>query len=254
LRYSALDSAATVPLMPSTAEWVDALRALLGDDPLALALAWARALPLLILVPAFGLGGVAAPIRAALAFGIAGCIAPALHGVSAGDVPFWFALVREAAGGVPLALATASILWAAVMAGGLVDNLRGGRESVDLPVLDEPSTLFGALFGLLVAIGFLETGGAERVASALAAPHLHTTFAVAAERLADSVGIAVAVAAPLVAGSLLLELAGAFIARAASPAYVAPLVAPLRSLGVLLVVWLALDRVVGLLLVLAARA
>jgi len=240
--------------MPALVEWSAALQALLGDDPLAWALAWARALPLLVIVPAFGLGGVAAPIRVALAFGIAGCIAPALHGSVATGVPYWLALLREAASGVPVALGTAAILWAAVMAGGLIDNLRGGRESADLSVQGEPSTLFGAMFGLLAALGFLETGGASRVASALAEPRLHTTFAVAAERLSESVGIAVAVAAPLVVGSLLIELAGAFVARAASPAYVVPLIAPLRSLGVLFVVWLALDRVVELLVVLASRA
>ena len=240
--------------MPGIDEWSTALRAMLGDDPLAWALAWARALPLLVIVPAFGLSGVAAPIRVALAFGIAGCIAPALHGIATAGVPFWFALLREALSGIPVALATAAILWAAVMAGGLIDNLRGGRESVELPVLDEPTTLFGAMFGLLVALGFLETGGAARVAAALAEPRLHATFAVAAERLSASVGIAVAVAAPLVVGSLLLELGGALVARAASPAYIAPLVAPLRSLGVLFVVWLALDRVVELLIVLASQA
>jgi hypothetical protein len=107
---------------------------------------------------------------------------------------------------------------------------------------------------LLASLGFLETGGAERMARALAEPRLHTSFAIAAERLAASAGIAVAIAAPLVVGSVLLELAGAFVARAASPAYIAPLVAPVRSLGLLFVVWLALDRVVELLVVLAAQA
>jgi hypothetical protein len=110
------------------------------------------------------------------------------------------------------------------------------------------------LLGLLVALGFLETGGVERLATALAEPRLHASFAVAAERLTSSVGIAVAIAAPLVVGSILLEMASAFVARAASPAYVAPLVAPMRSLGLLCVVWLALNRIVELLVVLAAKA
>jgi flagellar biosynthesis protein FliR len=227
---------------------------LLGEDPTAWALAWARAVPLVIIVPAFGLGAVAAPVRVALALGIAGAIAPALRGTVDPSVPLWFALLREAGRTLPLALGTAAILWAAIMAGGLVDNLRGAHEGTELPILEQPATPLGALFGLLVALGFLETGGVERVARVLSAPRLQTSFAVAAERLADSVGIAVAIAAPLVVGSILIELASAFVARAASPAYVAPLVAPVRSLGVLFVVWLALERIVELLVVLSAQA
>jgi type III secretory pathway component EscT len=237
--------------MPS--EWLALLRQALGDDPLVWALAWARALPLVVLVPAFGLGGLAQPIRAALALGMAGCIAPALRGVPPG-VPWWLALVRESAESVPLALGTAAILWTAVMAGGLADNLRGAREGAELPVLDEGASPFGIVFGLLVALGFLESGGAARVASALAEPRLHTSFAFAVERLSAAVGIAVSVAAPLVVGSLLIEIGAAFIARAASPAYIVPLVAPLRSLGLLVVVWFALDRSVELLVLLASHA
>jgi type III secretory pathway component EscT len=62
------------------------------------------------------------------------------------------------------------------------------------------------------------------------------------------------VAAPLVAASVLIELSAALVARSASPAYVAPWLAPLRSLGVLLVAWIALDRMVELLVLLASRA
>jgi len=240
--------------MPSLLESFDALRDLFGGDFRAWVIGWARALPIVIAVPAFGLGGVAGPVRVVLGLGLAACVAPALHAVTPVGAPLWFMIVREAARGVPIALATAASLWAAVMAGGLLDSLRGARDSADLPVLGEPASPFGVLFGLLVAIGFLEAGGAERLARALAEPRLHTTFAVAAERLADSVGIAVAVAAPLVAGALLIEIGSAFVARAANPAYVAPLLAPLRALGVLFVTSLVLDRVVELLVLLASRA
>lgn len=236
------------------ADWLALLRQALGDDPLVWALAWARALPVLVLVPAFGLGGLASPIRAALALGMAGCVAPALRALPVTGLPWWFLLARESVASLPLALGTAAILWAAVMAGGLVDNLRGGRESSELPVLDEAASPFGVLFGLLVALGFLESGGAGRVAAALAEPRLHGSFGVAVERLSASVGIAVSVAAPLLVGSVLIELAAAFIARAAAPVQVTSLVAPLRSLGLLFVVWLALDRIVELWVVLGSRA
>lgn len=240
--------------MPGLFESFDALRALLGRDFVPWVVGWARALPVVIIVPAFGLGGIAAPVRVVLSLGLAACVAPALHGVALETAPLWFVLLREAALGVPVALATAASLWAAVMTGGVLDSLRGARDNADLPVLGEPASPFGVLFGLLVAVGFLEAGGAERLARALAEPRLHTTFAIAAERLADSIGISVAVAAPLVVGSVLIELGSAFVARAASPAYVAPLLAPLRALGVLFVTSLALDRVVELLVLLASRA
>lgn len=231
-----------------------ALKELMGVDPRAYALAWARVLPVVVLVPAFGLGGVAVPVRVTLALGMAGTIAPALRALPLPHAPLWLACAREALETAPLALGTAAILWAAVMAGGLADNLRASRDTVELPVLDDSATPFGALFGLLVALGFLETGGAARVASALAEPRLHTSFAIAAERLAASVGIAVGVAAPLLAGSVLIELAAGLIARSASPAYVAPVLAPLRSLGVLFIAWVALDRMVELLVLLASHA
>lgn len=231
-----------------------ALKELSGVDPRAYALAWARVLPVVVLVPAFGLSGVAAPVRVMLALGMAGTVAPALRAVPATGMLLWLECAGEALRAVPFALGTAAILWAALMAGGLADNLRASRDTVELPVFDESTTPFGALFGLLVALGFLETGGAERLVSALAEPRLHTSFAIAAERLAASVGIAVGVAAPLIAGSVLIELAAALVARSASPAYVAPVLAPLRSLGVLLVACVALDRMVELLVLLASHA
>jgi type III secretory pathway component EscT len=231
-----------------------ALKELTGVDPRAYLLAWARVLPIVVLVPAFGLSGVATPVRVALGLGMAGTIAPALRAVPALGMPLWLECAGEAFRALPLALGTAAILWAALMAGGLADNLRASRDTVELALFEEATTPLGALFGLLVALGFLETGGTARLVATLAEPRLHATFAIAAERLAASAGIAVAVAAPLVAGSVLIEIAAALVARSATPAYVAPVLAPLRSLGVLLVAWLALDRMVELLVLLASRA
>jgi type III secretory pathway component EscT len=240
--------------MPGFYELGDALAELLGGDVRGLALAWARVLPVVILVPAFGLSAVAMPIRVALALSLAVSIAPALRGLPVDSAPLWVALGREALSGLPLALATSALLWAAIMAGGLADNLRGGRENAELPVFEEPLPALSTLFGLLVAMAFLETGGAERLALALAEPRLDVGFAVAAERLARAVSLAVAIAAPVLAGSVLIEIAAAFVARAATPAYVLPLIAPLRSLAVLCVCWLALERMVELFVILAASA
>lgn len=231
-----------------------ALSELWGADFRAWALAWARVLPVLLLVPAFGLSAVAVPIRVTLAATLALSIAPGLSRVEGGAGVFWVTFGREALAGLPIALATASVLWAAVMAGGLADNLRGGRESNEVALFDEALPALSTLLGLLVAIAFLETGGAERLVLALSEPRTSVTFAIAAERLVRAVSLAVAIAAPLLAGSVLIEVAGAFVARAASPAYILPLLAPLRSLAVLGLCWLALDRMVELLVILAASA
>jgi type III secretory pathway component EscT len=132
------------------------------------------------------------------------------------------------------------------MAGGLADNLRGAREVSELPLLDEPSTALAALFGLFAAIAFIEVGGVARLAAVLARPELQATWAATAHRLAASIGVAVALAAPLVIGSLVIEIAVALVARAASPAFVLPLLAPLRSLSLLAVVWVSFDRIAAL--------
>jgi type III secretory pathway component EscT len=206
------------------------------------------------IVPAFGLAAVAVPIRVVLGATMAVAVAPQLRAVAATDSPLALLLVTEALGSLPLALATAALLWAAVMAGGVVDNLRGARESAELPLLDEPGTPFSALFGLLMAIAFLEAGGASRLALALAEPRLGATWAVAAERLSHAVGLAVALAAPLAIGSVLVELTAGLITRAASPAFVLSLLAPLRSLALLVLVWLSLDRIVEMFVLLASTS
>lgn len=239
--------------MPSFTELLAVVERLYGADGRALLVGWARAFALVTLVPAFGLAAVAIPIRVVLAATMAVAVAPQLRGVASTDTPLALLLVTEVARTVPLALATAALLWAAVMAGGLVDNLRGARESAELPLLDEPGSPFSALFGLLMALAFLEAGGASRLAAALAEPQLSATWAVGAERLSQAVGLAVALAAPLAIGSVLVELTAGLIARAASPAFMLSLLAPLRSLALLVLVWLSLDRIVELFVLLAAR-
>jgi hypothetical protein len=70
--------------------------------------------------------------------------------------------------------------------------------------------------------------------------------------LTHAIEVAVAVAAPLVGASIVLELANALIARAASPAFILPLLAPIRSVALLAVAALLLDRMLELLAILAA--
>src|SRR6478752_7755742 len=129
----------------------------------------ARVTPALTLLPAFGLKALPAQTRAALGLALAASIAPSVQPLQLA-APFGVALLLEAARGLPIALAASGALWAAGMAGGLTDNLRGGRETQALPIVDEETSPLGALLSLLVALIFLETGGAARVAHALSSP------------------------------------------------------------------------------------
>jgi flagellar biosynthetic protein FliR len=228
--------------------------ATLGVDLRGWALAWARVTPALTLVPAFGLNALPAPTRAALGLALAVSIAPSLAPAQL-SAPFAVALLFEAARGLPVALAAAGALWAAGMAGGLTDNIRGARETQALPVVDEDTTPLGALLSLLVALLFLESGGAARVAAALAsnATVSHGVLWQVALGLTHSVELALAVAAPVVAVSIVVEVANALIARAATPAHISALLAPLRSILILVAFALLFERMTTLLAEIAAR-
>ncbi|HEY3666684.1 MAG TPA: flagellar biosynthetic protein FliR [Polyangiaceae bacterium] len=226
----------------------------LGVDLRGWALAWARVTPALTLVPAFGLNALPAATRAALGLSLAVAIAPSLAPAQL-SAPFAVALLFEAARGLPVALAAAGVLWAAGMAGGLADNIRGARETQALPVVDEDTSPLGALLALLVALLFLESGGAARVAAALSSnvSVSHGLLWHVALGLTHSVELALAVASPVVAVSIVVEVANALIARAVTPAHISTLLAPLRSILILGAFALLFDRMTVLLAELAAR-
>jgi type III secretory pathway component EscT len=102
---------------------------------------------------------------------------------------------------------------------------------------------------MLTALVFLQSGGPERVASSLArdVPSVQGAALEVVGVLASGIELAVAVAAPLVAVALVVEVASALFARAANPAFVQPLLAPLRSLAILLALALLLERMVEVL-------
>jgi flagellar biosynthesis protein FliR len=229
-----------------------------GVDLGALGLAWARALPSLTLVPAFGLRALPAPARVASAFALGACVAPALAAAAepAPGGSWALALVREVARGLPVALAAAVPLWVATMAGGVVDALRGTAEGTNLATLEGRTTPLGALFGLVAALGFLGSGGPARVAWALASappPGASLALRVAAE-LREGVSLAVAIAAPLVAASVVIEVALALLARAASPTQVQTLTSQVRSVALLALVALLFERLSATLTALGVRA
>jgi type III secretory pathway component EscT len=234
------------------------LSALLADvaDLPAWGLSAARMLPAVTLIPAFGLAAVAVPIRIALSLSLAIVVLPSMEPSLATDQSFAIAFGRELLRGLPLALEVSAVLWAASMAGGLIDNLRGARESSSLPTLEEPAPPLAALLGLLAAVLFLEGGGAARIAAALVAtPDTSGSLMLGvALELARSVEVAVAIAAPLAAVSIVTEVALALVARAASPAHILALVAPLRSVVLLAVAALVLERMAALIALLVGAA
>jgi type III secretion protein T len=216
-----------------------------GFDLAAWGLAFARVLPILVIVPAFGLRALSAPVRAAAALVLAAVIVPAVRPAVGAAWPWPPLLLFELARGTLVAIAAAVPLWSATMAGGIVDSLRGAQEQIEVPTMEGRASPLGALFSLLAATIFLGTGGPARVVGFLASPppSLQNGVSRAAANLAAGIGIATAMAAPLLAASLILEIAGALVARAASPAHLSALLAPIRSLALLALTAIFLDRV-----------
>ena len=215
-----------------------------GVDLAALGLAWARAAPSVALVPAFGLKALPAPARAVMGLAFAACVFPAVRPViSNASQPWLVLLLVELARGLPVALAAAVPLWAATMAGGVVDALRASQETVSVPTVEGRATPLGVLLSLLACAIFLATGGPARVAAALAlrpiGPH---PLLAAANDIVGGIGLAVALGGPLLASAIVVELAAALVARAASPAQVHALLAPLRALGTLVIVAVVFER------------
>lgn len=220
-----------------------------GVDLAALGLAWARVMPTVTIVPAFGLRALPAPARLVMGLAFAASVFPALAPQAAmTSQPWALAALVEVARGLPIAIATAVPLWAATMAGGVADALRGSRETPQVPVVEGSATPLGIPLSLLASAIFLSTGGPARVVLALAEHPVgaHPLLA-ASEDIVSGIALAVALGGPLLAAAVVIEIAGALIARAASPAQVHALLAPLRALGTLAVMAVVLERLAGVL-------
>lgn len=220
------------------------------DELAAVGLGWARVMPTITLVPAFGLRALPTPARGVLGLALAAGIYPSVLPVVVAEraTPWLLLAVEQTVIGMPVALAAAIPLWAATMAGGLVDTLRGSPDGPGLAVVDGKASTFGVLLSLFASVVFLSTGGAARAAGALASTDLlRHPLIMAAHDIVAGVGLAMAIGGPLLASAVVLELAFALIARAASPSQVHALLAPLRALGLLAVVALVLERLAALL-------
>jgi type III secretory pathway component EscT len=215
----------------------------------ALGLAWARAMPAAALVPAFGLRALPAPARAVMGLAFAASIFPALTRSASEGSGSWAVLAAiEVARGVPVALSAAIPLWAATMAGGVADSLRGSQEQPTGPTVEGRASTLGIPMSLLACAIFLATGGPARVVKALAlAPVGEHPLLAAADDLVAGIALAVALGGPLLAAAVVIEIAAALVARAASPAQVHALLAPLRAMATLAVMAVVLQRIANLL-------
>lgn len=219
-----------------------------GIDLTAMGLGWARVAPAVAIVPVFGLRAVPGPVRAVFGLVLAASIAPAIHVDPLPGNHGWIAqLVVSFIQGLPIALATAVPLWAATMAGGVIDAVRGSSETLSMPPAEGRSTVLGVPMALLAGAVFLSGGGPARVLEALARSTQPSSSMLLKTSIdiASGVEIALAVAAPVLAASVVIEIGAGLIARGSAPAQVHALLAPLRSLGILAVTALMLDRVVG---------
>jgi flagellar biosynthesis protein FliR len=238
--------------------WLESVAQLLengGIDLGAWGLAWARVAPLVAIVPAFGLRALSGPTRAAAALVLAAVIVPSLRPavVEPGRVPVL--LLLEVLRGTVVAVSAAVPLWAATMAGGAIDALRGSQDLLNVPTVEGRATPLGVLFSLLAATIFLGTGGPAHVVAALSSAPSGIGDGVTrvASDIAAGIGIAVAIAAPLIAASIVLEISGALVARAASPAHLHAFLAPIRSLALLTLTALLLARIAAFIGVLVQR-
>jgi type III secretory pathway component EscT len=120
------------------------------------------------------------------------------------------------------------------MAGGVADALRGSSDMRSAPTVEGEATPTGIVFSLLACSMFFAAGGAAHIATALALPTTQVEPVLrASQDLTSGVTIAVALGAPLLAASVVIEVAGALIARAATPAQLHLVLAPLRALALL---------------------
>ena len=213
----------------------------------------AKVMPVVVLVPALGMRALPWGARLGLALTLGLSVSPALS--QSTDLPLGIAVALQALSGLPVALSAAALLWAASMAGGLIDELRQSRDLTPMPMLSEPSSPTGVLFALVAAVAFLKTGGAGRVVSALnrTTPNSHELLTRVVQDLLGGTHIAIAVAVPFLLAIVLLEVTAALVLRAVTTSNLQSIWAPLRTVFVLLFLAVAFERVLAAIAVFSAR-
>lgn len=224
-----------------------------GVDLSRLGIAWARALPAAVFVPAFGLGFLSLPLRSVIAFGLGVAIAPAVLPDEGGG-PWLVAVLAAFLRGLPVAVAASVSLWAAMVAGGVADTAAGSARFRPAPgALGPGVTPFATLLALLASIAFLETGGASRVAlrlSAASGPALQD----AVQDLAAGVSLGAGIGAPLLVVSAVLDVAMSVVTQDRPSVLPHGAFLPLRSLVVLVASAAVFERMAEATVLFAGRA
>jgi type III secretory pathway component EscT len=147
--------------------------------------------------------------------------------------------------GLPIAVSSAATLWAATMAGNLIDELGGGAVVTEaFATSDSAAGPFGSLLSLAAAVAFLELGGPARLTLALSEPvefnhqGLHEVVA----NLVGGVQIAVLLGAPFLVLTVFVSVFHGLVSRATNAALWSSLLGPLRALFLLGALALLLDR------------
>jgi len=246
--------------MPQGQALLDALARELsqtGIDPRAWLLSWARLLPSVVLIPAFGLRALPVFARALFAFVLASSVAPALAPWAATERHWLLVLGAQVSAGVPVATSAALTIWVATMAGGLIDEARSGRLlQTEFESVDSAASPLGVLLSLGASVAFLSLGGPARLTEALASaePISRASLEGVARALADGCQVAVLIAAPLLLAVAFLEVFRALLSRISNQLLSTSLLAGLRPLALLAIVALLLDRLVeGLVLWMNAK-
>jgi type III secretory pathway component EscT len=210
----------------------------------------ARALPLIVLVPAFGLKAAPLPLKLALALALASTLGPVglspmVSGRTVPVDPLPLLLLRELVAGLPIALGAAALLWAATMAGDLIADSHQEMQTTISDGLSGARSSMGVLFSLLCAVGFVEVGGPARLLRALLASPSPAGGSLAVSlgskpwwqqvvtQVLGAIDLALAIAAPLLAVTFVVQIASAVTARASGPLSLGPGLPALRSLIVL---------------------
>lgn len=205
-------------------------------DLAAFVLGWARALPTVILVPAFGLWLLPLSVRALLGASLAVCLAGAMGGdPSVAPASIALAAAHEIVIGVPIAVVASASVWAAVVLGGLADQASGTVSRARAPAFPGPLSF---LLGLAACVAFLEAWGVERLVESLSSPGATTALGA----LTAGLDIGITVAVPILVVAFLVD-AALLLAMREAPSLRGLPTSPLRAAAVLVVLAALLDGV-----------
>jgi flagellar biosynthetic protein FliR len=240
------------------------------QDPLfgllVIALLLGRIAPIIWITPSFGGRTLSQPLRIGLALMLATVLAPqlipsAVKLAASGTTHAMAVVVKETLVGFAIGFVLALVFWAIQAGGWLIDSVRGATASeVTVPQSGERSSALGNLLFQLTLVVFFAAGGHRLVLEALhhaygslpldAVPR--TTgigeFAQLCLRLsADLFVVALGIAAPIIAATLIAEVILGWVNRFAPQVNVFFMAMPIKSMVAIGILALILTLFLGFL-------